>query len=223
MIVQRGKGGRRDWVFRSGRRTDAQWKQLSTKYGRNVIQTLAPTKSRKISQMMWGCFMGGYFRSLIPLYGDPKTKRGGVSGRVYLEGLKEELLLIIQEAKNAGFEDIFFMQDNAGIHRYGPVTEWLAGLENLQEIKVTIMKWPSYSPDLNPIEHVWAVLKAWFMKIYPDMWKEKGSKERIRRMIESGISYCWTLLSSEYFDTLAQSMVDRVEAVIAADGWYTKY
>ena len=51
----------------------------------------------------------------------------------------------------------------------------------------------------------------------------KGPVEVVKKAIEEAITNCWELLDSKVFDTLAGSMVDRVEAIIKADGWYTKY
>jgi transposase len=31
------------------------------------------------------------------------------------------------------------------------------------------MEWPSYSPDLNPIEIMWAWLKEWITTNYPEL------------------------------------------------------
>jgi transposase len=45
------------------------------------------------------------------------------------------------------------MHDNAASHRADSTRELL------RENKVKIIKHPPYSPDLNPIEHVWAKMK----------------------------------------------------------------
>ena len=51
----------------------------------------------------------------------------------------------------------------------------------------------------------------------------KGSKDEVRKAIEEAVTFCCELLNPKVFDKLAESMVDRIEAVIDADGWYTKY
>ncbi len=34
---------------------------------------------------------------------------------------------------------------------------------------IEVMEWPPYSPDLNPIENLWALLKKEAYKVYPDL------------------------------------------------------
>ena len=48
--------------------------------------------------------------------------------------------------------DITFQQDNASIHVNKTTREWLASK------KVKTMNWPACSPDLNPVENVWAII-----------------------------------------------------------------
>ena len=49
--------------------------------------------------------------------------------------------------------ELFFMQDNAPGH---------AAEYTIQELKdrgIPVIEWPPYSPDLNPIEVVWNIMK----------------------------------------------------------------
>ena len=86
-----------------------------------------------------------------------------------------------------------------------------------------VVKWPPYSPDLNPIEHVWARLKAWIYKHYPELKNLKGDNQGVRDRLFTALQEGWEVLPEDYFTKLIESMVRRVKAVKKAKGWYTKY
>ena len=77
------------------------------------------------------------------------------------------------------------------------------------------MNWPAYSPDLNPIEHVWAEVKR---KLNQYATPPSGVIELYERVDEIMKDF-----DKEYIIKLYKSMPSRMEAVIKAKGWWTKY
>jgi len=78
-------------------------------------------------------------------------------------------------------------------------------------------------PDLNPIENVRSLVKDKLHKHYAELYIMRGDLNVVKKAIEKAMTNCWELLDAKIFTTLAGSMVDRIEAIINADGWYTKY
>ena len=126
-----------------------------------------------------------------------------MNGQRYLDLLKNKL-----ELHMAVHNCTVFMQDGAPCHRAKIVTQFL------KSKKIRILDWPGNSPDLNPIENLWSILK--------DKVSEKQPTSA--KMLEQAIKEVWVReLSNEYCQSLVESMPRRLEAVIKAKGGPTKY
>ncbi len=147
------------------------------------------------------------------MLGDPESARGGVSSRTVLDCLQQNLPTICDP-------DSIFIQDNASTYTARIVQDWLK--QWAEENGIELVDWPPYSPDLNPIENLWKLLKERICQLNPalsDMPKNQASKDLlVRTAIE-----VWEAFEKEILEDLIDTMMHRIEAVIEAKGWYTKY
>ena len=82
---------------------------------------------------------------------------------------------------------------------------------------------PPYSPDLNPIEHAWVLLKRQVTEDYPDLADTPGVVDTVKARLAEVLPLCWEKMPETLFETLWKSMPDRVQAIIEAKGWQTRY
>jgi transposase len=109
-----------------------------------------------------------------------------------------------------------FQQDNDPKHTSRDVQGDLAN-----HLPSRVLSWPSYSPDLNPIENVWAILKKNVEKKVKSMvaQKKKISKEIFLELIRKE----WDDLENDVIVSCINSMPSRIQACIDAEGGHTKY
>jgi hypothetical protein len=197
--AERGKGQKQVWVFGIP----------SEKWMPKNVSTYK--KGKQIRVMVWACFWGNGERT--PLYimdRDFESKKQGYSASSYIAVLEDNLPFHYQDV-------LLFMQDNAPIHTAHRVREWF------QENGIHITDWPPFSPDLNPIEHAWKAFKEKMCEMYPDLWNGKGTSEADLQVLEEGLCKAWDALPNSLFESLVESMPDRIAACIDANGWHTKY
>ena len=80
------------------------------------------------------------------------------------------------------------------------------------------MDWPPYSPDLIPIENLWALLKKESYKVYPDLNSLEGKGDEAESKLFGILQEAWGNIREGVIDGLVQSMPRRVAALIAAEG-----
>ena len=81
-----------------------------------------------------------------------------------------------------------------------------------------ITNWPVYSPDLNPIEHIWWYLKVRVYEMFPEIAADKSESEYARQSLESCIQAAWDTVDKGIFDNLYISIPLRIKAYITASG-----
>ena len=141
---------------------------------------------------------------------DFKAKKYRYSANSYIEVLDDNLPEIYEPG-------LIFMQDNAPIYTARKVRAWFT------ENGVKVMEWPSYSPDLNPIKHLWFRLKQLCLKHHPELIGMGGSPETIEGPLFAALADVWPKVGRELMDELIRSMDTRINAVILAEGWYTRF
>ena len=78
------------------------------------------------------------------------------------------------------------------------------------------MFWPANSPDLNPIEAVWDLMKDYIQAHYPQV---HSSYIQLRRVIQEA----WDSITIEQIREIIRTMEIRCIDVILADGGHTKW
>lgn len=106
-------------------------------------------------------------------------------------------------------QQLYFMQDNAPGHAAAETRV------DLHSRGIQVIFWPSFSPDLNPIESVWNIMKDWIYKYYP----EKISYDLLRKAVREA----WDAVPQEELVSLVESMTARCQAVIDANGLHIPF
>jgi hypothetical protein len=163
----------------------------------------------KISIMVWGAIWRGGKSDLIIMTRDSTARRNGYTSRSYQLALSEGLFPIYDNTRR-------FQQDNAKIH----VSE--STIEFLMEHGIEYIDWPAHSPDLNPIEHIWKLLKLKIRKMFPHIELMKKNESNITELIKC-IKLAWAAITTDEINALIDSLPRRIAACIRARGWYTKY
>lgn len=182
-----GKNSRQIHVWRSA-------------YERYSSSCLAPTfKSGRTSLMIWGAFAGGQKSELVFM---PKGQR---SAKDFIEVVYNAKLVHFMGQIPQGV----LMEDGAPVHRSKICEEWR------QSHLLEKLNWPANSPDLNPIENVWRMLK--------DVVQHGKQCPRNLDVLKVVLEREWKLVNGTKLLQLCHSMPSRLLAVIDANGGHTRW
>ena len=155
----------------------------------------------KYSVMFWGCV------SVVGC-GPLSVVEGTMDAKNYKSFLKKELFGEAKYLVDKGY-DVKLMHDNAPAHSSREIKAII------DESGYDFLDWPPYSPDLNPIENVWAWIKY---KLYSEFPPAESPEELIQYVFK-----CWNDLDQEMVQNYCKDYNKRLHAVLKAKGLQTKY
>lgn len=177
------------------------WRVDNTRYEpRNVVPN---NESGRVVVNMWAWMSAAGPGELVYI---PERSNGAN----YLDLLQNTMLPTVRVVyPEEEVRDIVFIQDNCPIHRCRLVSSWIEQQPNLRALP-----WPSRSPDLNPIENLWAIMVQ--------RWDTRA--ERTKLALVTHVDEVWdSLRGSNLCEILVKSMRTRLDAVIDSGGALTKY
>ncbi|KFM75006.1 Transposable element Tc3 transposase, partial [Stegodyphus mimosarum] len=135
---------------------------------------------------------------------DLHVQIGTMTSQIYRDVILEQHVDLFRSAMSAQF---VFMDDNARSHRANIVSECL------QSEDITRMDWPAFSPNLNPVEHVWDMLGRRVAARQPP----PTCLPELRR----ALLFEWCNIPQDQIDNLILSMPRRCTDCIVSSGRHT--
>ncbi len=148
------------------------------------------------SVLMWDCMSAA-------CVGELHFIDGIMNSQMYCSILKEKMLPSLCALGRRAL----FQHDNDPKHTFKATVGFL------KKNRVKVIQWPSMSPDLNPIEHLWGILKRQV---------EHHSPSSIQSLKEVILEE-WKKIDLAKCHQLVNSMPRRLGAVIKNHGGHTKY
>ncbi len=128
-----------------------------------------------------------------------------VNAAIYQEIL--EHFMLPSADKLYGDADFIFQQDLAPAHTVKGTKSWF------NDHGVTVLDWPANSPDLNPIENLWGIVKR----------KMRDTRPNNADDLKATVKETWASIPLQQCHKLITSMPRRTEAVIKAKDVPTMY
>lgn len=131
---------------------------------------------------------------------------GNLNAEGYARIVRETIVPYLLGLMDAHGRPFVFVEDNAPVHNAGIVN---AVFEQSGALRID---WPACSPDLNPIEHLWAWLKRELYGL--------PTPPRTIEDLKTKVTELWSRIPRELCQNLSLSMPNRMTKCLAANGWY---
>lgn len=156
-------------------------------------------------------FGGGGIMFWAGISWEGRTELVEVRGRMTADNYVENILSehVVPYVDFIGYDRFILMHDNARPHAAAIVNRYL------NEVGIQSLDWPPYSPDLNPIEHLWDQLK---IRI-----RARNPVPMTLNQLRFAAHQEWNAIPQECIQNLISSMPRRMEAVVRARGGNTRY
>ena len=102
-----------------------------------------------------------------------------------------------------------FQSDNSPVHTAQTVKNWM------EDHEVQLEKWPPRSPNLNPIENIWAIMKQKIAKL--------ETRPKTLSELEIAVNAAWNEIQLDTVKNLYRSMPRRISCCLHSRGSLTKY
>ena len=109
-------------------------------------------------------------------------------------------------------QGLILMEDGAPVHRCNIANQWR------KERGIDVLCWPSQSPDLNPIENLWMIMKRKVQQHRSRVGKFKNVEEH-----KACLQKVWDEMNPEDWNKLIASMPKRIKMVIKSKGGSSGY
>src|SRR5215510_8898929 len=163
----------------------AQWGSLSSPWAPKGEQPAVPTSGKRKGYKVFG---------LID-YCSGRLFYKGHEGRFNAESYAAFLRVVLSQTRR----HVVVIQDGARYH----TSQAMSAFFKAHKARLTIEQLPSYSPDFNPIEHLWKKVKkeATHLKYFPDF-------AQLQAEVDRALLHCAqtpreiTVLMARYYETL---------------------
>ena len=177
--------------FQKGRQ-GMVWRELGEELNPDCVSA---TVKHSPSKMFWGCFSWNGLGPIVPL-------NGSVTGQSHVKVINDFVVPTLRRHFPQG--NGIFQEDNAAPHRAK------VAVSAREDAGIVMLDWPAQSPDLNPIENLWAEMKVMVCRHSPP-------PSSISELIKY-VKGAWNDIPPEYYRKLIDSIPQRIDAVISANG-----